>query len=402
MFAAANHSWLRSPISLIRTSEVEVSNENDRIAIFLPSLEGGGAERSMCRLAMGLAKRGVQVDLVLAKKIGPYLQQLPASVRVVDLRSSRMIASIPNLVRYLRDERPGSLISALSHANVIAILSHLLASSRAKLIVSERAPLFQAQANAKFVRDRILPFLMRALYNRADHIIAISRGVADQLAAAGIPGDKIAVIHNPVVDNTLLEKAKEALDHHWFVPDAPPVIVAAGRLEKEKDFQTLIRAFSLIRKTRAIRLMILGEGESRAELHNMAKQLGVVDDVSLPGFVDNPYKYMKHAAAFVLSSLFEGFGNVIVEAMACGTPVISTDCPCGPAEILEKGRWGRLVAVGDAKAMAKAIEEVLDEVTHPDVRSRAAVFNVENMTNEYLRFAAAECTRVTAAPKGWN
>lgn len=287
--------------------EAAVGHRGDRVAFFLPSLEGGGAERAMCRLAVGFANRGIAVDLVLAKKIGPYLQQLPAAVRVVDLHASRMLASVPGLVRYLRDERPSCLISALSHANVIAILSHLLARSSAKLIVSERTPLVQSQANAKFLRDRILPFLMRALYNRADHVIAVSRGVADQLAALGVPRDKIAVIHNPVVDSALLEKANEALDHPWFVPDAPPVIVAAGRLEREKDFQTLIRAFSLVRKTRPVRMMVLGEGEGRTELHHLAQQLGVAGDVSLPGFVDNPYKYMKRATAFALSSLFEGF-----------------------------------------------------------------------------------------------
>src|SRR5262249_55745517 len=374
--------------------EAVISNKGRRLAIFLPSLEGGGAERAMCRLAIGFAKRCVPIDLVLAKKIGPYLQHVPTAVRVINLNSSRMLASVPGLVRYLRNERPSCLISALSHANVIAIFSHLLARSPAKLIVSERTPLFQSQANAKFLRDRILPCLIRALYNQADHIIAVSHGVANQLEVQGVPRNKIAVIHNPVVDDGLYDKAREALDHPWFVPHAPPVVVAAGRLANEKDFQTLIRAFSKVRKTRQVRLMILGEGENRTELHNLAQRLGIADDVSLPGFVDNPYKYMKRAAAFTLSSLFEGFPNVIVEAMACGAPIISTDCRSGPAEILENGRWGRLTTVGDADALAKAIEEVLDEATHPDVKSRAAVFNIENMTDEYLKLAAAEYRRI--------
>jgi glycosyltransferase involved in cell wall biosynthesis len=380
--------------------EAAISNNGRRLAIFLPSLEGGGAERAMCRLAIGFAKRCVPVDLVLAKKIGPYLQHVPTTVRVINLNSSRMLASVPGLVRYLHNERPSCLISALSHANVVAIFSHLLARSPAKLIVSERTPPFQSQANAKFLRDRILPYLIRALYNRADHIIAVSRGVADQLAVLGVPRNKIAVIHNPVVDNALLEKAKETLDHPWFVPHAPPVIVAAGRLVKEKDFQTLIRAFSLVRKARPVRLVILGEGESRIELHHLAQQLGVADDVSLPGFVDNPYKYMKRATVFTLSSLFEGFGNVIVEAMACGAPIISTNCPSGPAEILENGRWGRLTAVGDAIQLAKAIEEVLGEVIHPDVKARAAIFSIENMTDEYLKLTAPEYRRAAIAVSG--
>lgn len=366
-------------------SRLRMSNDHHRVAIFLPSLEGGGAERAMSKLAVGFANRGISVDLVLARKIGPYLQQVPATVRVVNLDSHRVIASIPRLVRYLRKEKPACLISALSHANVVAIFSHLLAMSPAKLVVSERAPPFQAQSNAKFLRDQLLPFLIRTLYNYADHVIAISHGVANQLAILGVAHNKVAVIYNPVVDDTLLDRAKENVDHPWFVPHAPPVIVAAGRLAKEKDFQTLIRAFSLVRRTREVRLMILGEGENRTELHNLAQELGVADDVSLPGFVENPYKYMKRAKAFTLSSLFEGFSNVLVEAMACGVPIISTDCPSGPAEILENGRWGRLTAVGDAVTLANSIQEVLDAPSHPDVESRAALFSIEKMTDQYLK-----------------
>jgi glycosyltransferase involved in cell wall biosynthesis len=367
-----------------------IGDDDHRLAFFLPSLQGGGAERAMCRLAMGFAKRRVAVDLVLAKKMGPYLQEIPETVRVIDLNASRVLASVPGLIRYLRNEKPSCLVSALSHTNVVAIFSHLVTKSSAKLIVSEHTPLFQAQANASFLRDRFLPFFIRALYSRANHIIAVSRGVADQLAVLGVPRDKIAVIHNPVVDAELYEKAEEAVDHSWFAPRAPPVILAAGRLAKEKDFQTLVRAFSLVRKARPLRLMILGEGQSRAELYHLAQLLDIANDVSLPGFVDNPYKYMKRAKAFALSSLFEGFPNVLIEAMACGAPIISTDCPSGPAEILENGRWGRLTAVGDAHALAKAIEETLDEVTHPDVKSRASIFSVEKMTDEYLKLTATK------------
>jgi len=365
-----------------------MSNDHHRVAIFLPSLEGGGAERAMSRLAAEFANRRISVDLVLARKIGPYLQQVPATIRIVNLDSRRVIASVPRLVRYLRNEKPACLISALSHANVVAIFSHLLATSPAKLIVSERAPPFQAQSNAKLLRDRLLPFLIGKLYKYADHVIAVSHGVANQLALLGVPRNKIAVIYNPVVDNALLDSAKEDVDHPWFVPHAPPVIVAAGRLAKEKDFQTLIRAFSLVRKTRQVRLIILGEGENRTELHNLTQELGVADDVSLPGFVENPYKYMKRARAFTLSSLFEGFPNVLVEAMACGAPIISTDCPGGSAEILENGRWGRLTAVGDAVTLANSIREVLDAASHPDVESRAALFSIEKMTDQYLKVIA--------------
>jgi glycosyltransferase involved in cell wall biosynthesis len=168
------------------------------------------------------------------------------------------------------------------------------------------------------------------------------------------------------------------------VPGAPPVILAVGRLTLQKDFPTLIRAFARLRARRSARLVILGEGELRDELEALVAELGLTADVALPGFVDNPFSWMRGSALFVLSSAWEGFGNVLVEAMACGTPVVSTDCPSGPAEILENGKWGRLAAVGDAEALARAIAEALDDPNPPDVRARAAFFSVERSVDAYL------------------
>ena len=182
----------------------------------------------------------------------------------------------------------------------------------------------------------------------------------------------------------LFAKSEEALDHPWFLPGEPPVILGVGRLTQAKDFPTLIRAFALVRKKHPARLMILGEGEERSKLETLVQELGLEKEVSLPGFVDNPYKYMKRAAVFVLSSKWEGFGNVLVEAMALGTPVVSTNCPSGPAEILENGRWGRLVPVGDVYALAEAIIETLDEEHHPDVANRAKDFAVELAVEKYI------------------
>jgi glycosyltransferase involved in cell wall biosynthesis len=370
--------------------EPKSTNQRLLISIFLPSLEGGGAEHAMCNLAIGLAGRGLPVDLVLAKKIGPYLRDVPPTVRVIDLASRRLIASAPKLVRYLSRENPRCLISALTHANIVAIISHLLAGSRTKLIVSEQVSFLEAQIHARSLRDRLLPILMRLLYKKADSIVAISRGVADQVAIAlGGSANEITVIYNPLVSETLLQRAAESVDHPWFSQREPPVVLAAGRLVPQKDFQTLLRAFAILRRTRMARLMILGEGPERAMLYKVAQKMGIADDVEMPGFVENPYKYMKRAKVFVCSSLFEGLPNVLVEAMACGTPVISTNCPSGPSEILEQGRWGRLVATGDVGGLAMAIEQVLDEVAHPNVRSRAAMFTIKNITDAYLDVALA-------------
>lgn len=360
-------------------------NSRIRVAIFLPSLEGGGAERVMCNLACQFAECGIAVDLVLSQKIGPYLRDVPSGIRIIDLKVRRTVASIPKLVKYLRTANPYCLISALSHANIIAILAHMLARSSAKLIVSEHVALRELQFHTQSIRERLLPLLIPILYRRTDHVIAVSIGVAKQLAEFGLRSDNVAVIYNPILNDELFRAAEEDVDDSWFSPGAPPVLVAAGRLVKQKDFQTLIRAFALVRNTRVVRLLILGEGQDRLELLDLGQLLGVADDVRLPGFVNNPYKYMRRASAFVLSSLFEGFPTVLVEAMACGAPIISSDCTSGPSEILENGRWGRLVPVGDTIALAKAIQDVLDQTSHPDVRSRALMFDAKRKTGEYLK-----------------
>jgi glycosyltransferase involved in cell wall biosynthesis len=227
---------------------------------------------------------------------------------------------------------------------------------------------------------------MRQTYHRADGVIAISCGVADDLAAAiDMPRDHIQVIYNPAFLPNVIENSKLALLHPWFAPHEPPVILAAGRLTAAKDFSTLIRAFARLHSVRAARLVILGEGEQRDKLEVLLKELDLASDVALPGFVDNPFAWMRRSALFVLSSAWEGFGNVLVEAMACGLPVVSTDCPSGPAEILENGRWGRLVPVGDVEALAAAMCATLDESEHPNVAARAAMFHSETAVEKYLK-----------------
>ena len=242
-------------------------------------------------------------------------------------------------------------------------------------------------------KRRLFPALIRRNYLAMDSIVAVSEGVADDLAANfGISRDRITVVHNPVVSAGLREKAAAEIDHPWFVSGAPPVVLSTGRLYGAKDYPTLIRAFARLRQLREARLLILGSGKNdaetaqrRAELMELASELGVSADLDLPGFVPNPFPYMARAAVFVLSSLWEGFGNVLVEAMACGCPVVSTDCPNGPAEILDHGRYGTLVAVGDVAGMAEAILTTLRNPPDRDVlRARAALFTVDRAVDAYL------------------
>ena len=310
---------------------------------------------------------------------------------MVDLKSKRVLYSLPGLMRYLRRERPKALLSAMDHANVVALWAKKLARAPTRVVVSVHNTTSIATKRAKNMRGRMMPLFIRKFYPWADAVVAVSKGVAeDLLKIAGLPKEKIRVIYNPVITPDLLAKAEEPVDHPWFRPGEPPVILGVGRLTAQKDFPTLIRAFALVRKQRPARLMILGEGEERAKLEALVRELSLEKDVSLPGFVDNPYKYMKRAAVFVLSSRWEGFGNVLVEAMACGTPVVSTDCPSGPREILDGGRWGRLVAVGDVSSMAKAIEETLARPVPQMAQGALSSFELATVIDRYLNVLLGE------------
>jgi len=343
------------------------SPENaDHVAIFLVSLEGGGSERIALNLAQGFAEQGLEVDLVLQRAKGPYLDQVSDKIRIVDLRAGRMALAIFPLISYLRRERPPFLLSLMMGANIIAILSTKLARLDTRLVISEHLTISVATQNAGNLRGRYLPLLAKRIYPWADGIVAVSEGVAKDLAhTIGLPRKKIEVIYNPVVTPELLEKAGEPVDHPWFKPGEPPVILGVGRLTEQKDFPTLLRAFALVRKERTVRLVILGEGEDRPELKALVDELGIAEDVDMPGFVDNPYGYMAGAAVFALSSRWEGLPTVLIEAMALGKPVVTTDCPSGAREILNDGRYGTLVPVGDAKRLATGISGMLEHPVEP-------------------------------------
>ncbi len=355
----------------------------ERLAIFLPGLYGGGAERTMLKLAGGMARRGYGVDLVLVRAEGPYLAEVPAGVRLVDLRAARSILSVVSLVRYLRRERPDVLLSGL-FTNVIALVAGRLA--RTRVVVTERNALSSAVQHYRFdTRMRLLPRLIKHLYRWADGIVAVSRGVADDLAqVTGIPRERIRVIYNPVVTPELHAMAQAPLCHPWFGPGEPPVVLAVGRLTAQKDYTTLVQAFARVRRSRMARLMILGEGEERSALEALVKQLGLEQDTSLPGFVPNPYPYMRQASVFVLSSRWEGLPGVLIEALCCGLPIVSTDCPGGPKEILADGAYGCLVPLGDMVSMASAIEAALDGRTPRPLPESYRPFEAEAVVDQYV------------------
>lgn len=354
-----------------------------KIALFVPSLRGGGAERVMVNLARGFAEEGHPVDLVLAKAEGPYLKDVPESVRIVDLDSPRVLQSLPGLVKYLRRERPHALLSALDHANLVALWAKRIANVNTRVVVSIHNTISIDFLKDRSLRSSLLPLLVKCMYPYSYAVTAVSSGVADDFSKlTGISRSFIKVIYNPVMSPELLLKAQEDVQHIWFDKGQPPVIIGVGRLTKQKDFKTLIKAFYLLRQKRDARLIILGEGEDRIELESLIDSLEIRNDVHLPGFVDNPHAYMAKAKAFVLSSLWEGLGNVLVEAIEMGIPVVSTNCPSGPREIADIYKNFEPIQASNPQLMADAICAALDKPS--EAKTTNKTFYIDNVSVRYL------------------
>ena len=359
--------------------------KTERIAIFAASLRIGGVQKFVVNLSAEFARRGYPVDVVLARAQGPLLEQLHPEVRVINLNSPRILISLLPLVRYLRRENPSALLTLQTHCNVIGVIAAKLAFRPLRLILSEHNAL-ATRISSTLSKEAILLRLIAFFYRKSQGIVAVSSDLAGELSGLlGQERGRIQVIYNPVVTEELVTMAEEPLDHPWFVTGQPPVISNVGRLVPQKDQATLLRAFARLRQHREARLLIIGDGPERKHLEDLAVQLGISSDFSLPGFDTNPYRFMRRCQVFVLSSAWEGFGNVLVEAMACGTPVVATDCHSGPAEILGQGRYGLLVPVGDDAALASAIEQMLVSPTPAEIlRERASLFNAVHCADQYL------------------
>ena len=362
-----------------------------RVALFVGSMGGGGAERVILDLAAGLARRGLSVDLVLMHAKGEYLELVPDGVRVVDLSVRKLVTFIFDFLGYVRRERPVAVLSTLLLPDMAALVAKLVFRKHLRVFLRQ-ANMFSDQFATGTFRNRRYMRLVRLLLPVADGVVAISEGVAADLRVqAPRAASKITTIYNPVVSTEIASKAADHVDHSWFNDSRYPVILSVGRLAPQKDFATLLRAFSQFAERRPSRLVILGQGDERGRLLELAAQLGVADRFDLPGFDVNPFRYMARASVFVFSSRYEGFGSVLAQAMACGTPVVSTDCPSGPSEMLESGKWGRLVPVGDWRAMARAIEETLDDpIPSEALKARASVYSIDAAVDRYYELLTGE------------
>ena len=393
------------------------------IGLAIPSLKRGGAERMVLNLAQGLIDRGHRVDIVMFRPLFHYADEVPAAARLfaaenVAARYPKETAARPgarleylpapasglgwfdmarrfdwdlyrcrpdlNLLRwaraiasYVERENPDCVLPSLPRAKAAALVAGSMVSGQPRIV-----PIVHSNYD---YRNATARHRLRRLAGHAAHFVGVSQGASERLAAVvGVPRERVTTIYNPVVTPTLHDRMTERPAHPWLLDRSVPVIMAAGRLEKPKDFPTLVRAFARLAARRSCRLVVLGEGRERETLEGLAAELGVAHRVSLPGWADNPFAYMSRAALLVVSSIHEGLGMVLVEALACGCPCVSTDCPAGPSEVLQDGGLGPLVAVGDEAGLAEAMERVLDRP--PDkrmLRRRAAAFSVDAAASAY-------------------
>ena len=356
------------------------------VFIYLPSLAGGGVERLSLHLAPVFMAAGYDVTFVLHRAVGELISAVPDGVRVVSLNCRRTIGALFPLIKLLRAEKPDVLLSSLGHNNIIAIWSAAIAHVKTRVIVCQHNALSSEKVRDNDFQFWILPYLYKIFLRFADDIVCVSKGVADDLArCTGLARERIKVIYNPVVFRDFDARMNETIEHPWLSHKDIPVILGVGRFVEQKDFALLLSAFAKVAVKRPLRLMLLGDGPLRSDLETQAQKLGITDRIAFLGYHKNPLPFIRHASVLVMSSLYEGFGNVLVEGLACGTQTVSTDCTYGPSEILDHGTYGPLTPVGDIDAMASAIEHALDHPLPTEMlRKRGQSFTVEKAAEQYL------------------
>jgi glycosyltransferase involved in cell wall biosynthesis len=369
--------------------------EAKSITLIGQALSGGGAELSMLRLAENFQARGFDVRVAVLKKRGRLVELLPPQLSIDEIGGGRL-SCIPRLASYLRRHRSDAIISFMTYPNVVAVAAQALSLSAKRVVVSEH------NTYSKSIRRRgILRLIYQAapyVYRWSRKVICVSRGVEDDLVeTTTLPRRYVTTVYNPVITEALLVSSTATPQHEWLTSRIDPVLLAVGRLEPQKNYPMLLRALAIVRKKRPCRLIILGEGPLRGELERDIEKLGLKDCVDLHGFAPDAMSYMRAADLFVLASSWEGLSNVLIEAMAVGCPVVSTDAPHGPREVLRGGEFGRLVPVDDAEALAAAIEATLDDPGDATARTEwARSFSVDACAERYLAIAGLPPTCATS------
>lgn len=415
-------------------THIEKHLKAPRIALLLDNLKSGGAERVIIELAHGIAARGYSVDLLVCELQGELASSISDAVNLIELEPESRIKAlwqtmkyagregfwsilywlasarkIPNSFRYIRPlgnylqmQRPVAILSASNKCAINSVLAVSAVNATTRVLVGIQVFLSvreeESRKSGKGQISSMIPAL-RYTCKRADCVIAASKGVAaDSIDLLGLDPERVSVVYNPVSRRPSVDSLEVQNAHPWFRPGAPPVILGIGRMAQQKNFPLLLRAFAILRKHTDARLVIVGGDQSSTDqvvyqesLQRLARELGIDDCIDLVGYQSNPQKYLEASRVFVLSSDYEGFGNVLVEALLAGCPVVSTDCPSGPAEILDGGRYGMLVPIKDVNRMSQAILKTLNSV--PDsgrLRCRGEEFSLQRAVEEYLQLCLGE------------
>ena len=380
--------------------------KNKKIAIFLSSFRAGGGERNLVNLANGFADLGFKVDMPVIKPVGQYKEQVKEGINIIDLNVGRIIFSIPKIISYLKKNKPDILIATDEFTHIISLVSKKIARVETKVVfrMGNMFSILFSQYKG-FKQGFLIPFITKRIYKYSDIFIANSFGVADDISKVfKIPKDKIKVIHNPKSVEEIKRMGKEKTGHIWLDNKDLPVILFVGRLRVQKDIPTLMKAFKEVRKNVPSRILFVGIGREQKKMEELAKELGVREDVDFFGFSENSYSFMTKADVFVTTSIWEGFSNSLQEAMVCGVPVVATDCSSGPREMIapdtdllyrmdegiEYGKYGILVPMGGVKETSEAVQKLLSDKGLREKYSglslmRGEDFDSKKILNQYLK-----------------
>lgn len=368
--------------------------KSEKIAILLPDLNGGGAEKISVNLANEMYRRGYIVDMVLMRAEGDFLSLLDPGINVVDFKAKRLRSGFIPLISYLHKVKPSAMLACMWPLTIMALAAKLVLRSKTRMVVAEHNTWSREQSTFSAVKRKLIPLSMRSLFPYADAIVAVSEGAAEDFADyTELPRKSITTIYNPIVEVEDMAHSAESELPDMIWSGARYRVLTVGNIKEQKNHDLLIRAFSILRLSIDAQLLILGEGPLRKDMERLITELNLQDCVNMPGFISNTKPIYRHAGVFVLSSDWEGLPTVLVEAMAVGTPVVSTDCPSGPREILDEGAIGSLVPMRDANALALAMMNAL--VNGQDVRAlknRAQDFSVKVATDKYLLLLLSEVT----------